>query len=168
MNNPFTHHPSKRFPSPAAPLLSSVSLQSWFEELREVDAEVTQYAVGIVKEHFARAAVEIGPELAGVRDWRGFGLYLARALMPIIDQEGDVEWIRVLLADLVDFSLINPYDGAPDGRLAALLAQFIQGEPNYVRRGKVTALLPAKANGALEIVARCEEEDRRRQEESSY
>jgi hypothetical protein len=168
MDNPFIHHAAKSFPRPVAPLLSSASLQSWFEELREVDAVVTQYAVGIVKEHFARAGVEVRPELAGVCDWRGFGLYLALALMPIIDQEGDVEWIRALLADLVDFSLANPYDGGPDGRVAALLGQFIQWEPSYVRRGRVTALLPAKANGALEIVARCEEDDRRRQEESSY
>lgn len=168
MENPFIHYPTKRFPLPAAPLLSSADLQSWFEELRVTDAAVTQHAVGIVKEHFARANVEVRPELAGVRDWRGFGLYLARALMPIIDKEADVEWIRALLADLVEFSLFNPYDGAPDGRLAALLAQFIQWEPSYVRRGKVTALLPAKADAALEIVARCEEDERRRQEESSY
>jgi hypothetical protein len=168
MENPSIHHPAKRFPLPAAPPLSNANLQSWFEELRAADAAVTQYAVGIVKEHFARAGAEVRPELAGVRDWSGFGLYLALALMPIIDKENDVEWIRVLLADLVDFSLFNPYDGAPDGRLAALLAQFIQWEPSYVRRGKVTALLPAKANAALAIVARYEEEDRRRQEESSY
>lgn len=168
MNNPFTHHPGKRFPPPIAPLFGNANLQDWFEQLRAVDSEVTQYAVGIVKEHFARAGLEIRPELAGVRDWRGFGLYLALALKPIIDQEDDAEWIRGLLADLLDFSLSNPYDGAPDGRLAALLAQFIQWEPSYVRRGRVTALLSTKANEALEIVARCEEDDRRRQEESSY
>jgi hypothetical protein len=168
MENPSKHHPAKYFPSPVAPPLGTGSLQGWFEELRVVDAEVTQYAVGIVKEHFARAGMEVRPELAGVRDWRGFGLYLALALRPVIDQEGDVEWIRALLADLADFSLCNPYDGEPDGRLAALLAQFIQWEPSYVRRGRVTALLPAKANAALEIVAQGEEEDRRRQEESSY
>lgn len=149
MENPSIHQPAKRFPPPVAPPLSSANLQDWFEELRAVDTEVTQYAVGIVQEHFARAGVEVRPELAGVRDWRGFGLYLALALMPIMDQEGDVESIRALLADLVDFSLFNPYDGAPDGRLAALLAQFIQWEPSYVRRGRVTALLPAKANAAL-------------------
>jgi hypothetical protein len=112
--------------------------------------------------------VEVRPELAGVRDWSGFSLYLALALKPILDREGDVEWIRLLLADVVEFSLFNPYDGAPDGRLAALLAQFIQWEPSYVRRGKVTALLPAEANAALKIVAQCEAEDQRRQEESSY
>jgi hypothetical protein len=168
MDNPFIHHPAKRFPPPTAPLLGNANLQDWFEELRAVDSEVTQYAVGIIKQHFVRAGLEVRPELAGVRDWRGFGLYLALALMPVIDQEGGVEWIRALLADLVDFSLSNPYDGAPDGRLAGLLAQFLQWEPNSVRRGRVTALLPAKANGALEIVARCEEDDRRRQEESSY
>ena len=167
MDNPFTHRPTKRFPRPAAPLLSSVSLHDWFEELRAIDSDVTQYAVGITREHFARIGMEIRPELAGARDWRSFGHHLALALTPIIGQEGDIEWIGALLADLVDFSLSNPYDGAPDGRLAAFLAQFIQREPSSVRSRRLTALLPAKAKPALEIVARREEEDLRRLEQSS-
>jgi hypothetical protein len=151
-----------------APPLSAGSLEGWFEELRVVDAEVTQYAVGIVKEHFARAGVEARPELAAARDWPGFSLYLALTLRSFIDKEGDAEWIRALLADLVDFSLHNPYDGSPDGRLAAVLAQFLQREPSYVRRERVKTLLSARANGALEIVAAYEKEDQRRREESSY
>jgi hypothetical protein len=159
---------TKHFPAPVAPPLLTDKLEGWFEELRVVDAKVTQYAVGIVKEHLARAGVEVRPELAGVRDWPGFAFYLSLTLMPIIDRGGDVEWIRQIFADLVEFSLLNPYEASADGRLAALLAQFIQWEPSYVQRDKVKALLPARAKAALEIVARGEEDDQRRREESSY
>lgn len=163
------HDPTKHFPPPAAPPNDSrESLQSWFEALRATDAEVAQYAAGIVQDHYDRAGVEVRPELAAARDWNGFALYLAGSLMPIIDGGGTLDWVRALLADLVDFSLANPA-GSPESRLTNLLAQFIQWEPDYTRRRRVTALLPAdKASGALQVIAERENDEQRRKEEAYW
>ncbi len=171
LENEPMHDPTKHFPPPIEPPLPSTGagdLQGWFEALRATDAEVTQYATGIVGEHYARAGVEVRPELAGARDWNGFALYLAGSLMPIIDGGGNLDWVRALLADLVTFSLANPA-GSPESRLINLLAQFIQWEPDYARRRRVTALLPTdKVGGALQVIKEREDEEQRRKEEAYW
>lgn len=167
------HDPTKHFPPPVSPPVPGTGadvLEAWFEALRAVDAEVTQYAAGIVQEHCARAGVAVRPELAGARDWNGFALYLAGSLLPIIDQGGgaNLDWVRALLADLVDFSLANPA-GSPESRLTNLLAQFLQWEPDYARRRRVIALLPGeKAEPALQAITDREEEEQRRKDEAYW
>ncbi len=154
-------------PPQAPPLGCSPSeLQEWFDALRAVDADVTQFAVGIALEHLARAGVALHAELSHSSDWKGFALYLMLTLSPILDGGGDTEWVAALLADLVEFSLLNP-SGSPENRLAELLAQFIQWA-DYERREEVIKLLPPEAEPALKLVEVWEEEEQRRQNEGGY
>jgi hypothetical protein len=134
-------------------------------KLKVADADVTNYAVGVVKKHFAGAGIEARPELANAADWAAFAFYLSMMLGPIVDQDPKAAWLRALLSELVDFSLANP-SGSPDARLAQLLAQFIQWD--IPRRGHFKALLPEKANGALTLIREWEDEEQRRREETYW
>ena len=137
----------------------------WIAGLKVADADVTKYAVGIVKKNFAGAGVDVRPELTNATDWAGFAFYLSMMLGPIVDQAPKAAWLRALLAELVDFSLVNP-SGSPDARLAQLLAQFIQWD--IPRRGHFKALLPPKADGALQLIQEWEDDEQRRREETYW
>ena len=159
---------AKRPPMPAAPPLQCGvgELQDWFKAMKVVDADVTRYAVGLALKHFEKAGVSPHPTLAGASDWSGFGLYLSLTLGPLLDKTSEAGWLRALLSELVDFSLLNP-SGSPENRLAELLAQFLR-YGNYEQQRWFRALLPAKAGPAIDLVEIWKEDDRRRADESGY
>jgi hypothetical protein len=159
---------AKRSRPPKGPPLgcSPAERQEWFAALRAVDADVTQYTVGITLKHLARAGVAPHAELPNASDWKGFALYLMLTLSPTLDGGGDKGWVGALLADLVEYSLLNP-SGSPENRLAELLAQFIQWA-DYERREEVIKLLPPQAEPALKLIEAWEEEEQRRQGEPGY
>jgi hypothetical protein len=140
-------------------------LYQWVAGLKVADADVTKYAIGIVEKHFAGAGVEVRPELANAADWAAFAFYLSMMMGPIIDKTPNADWVRAMLAELVDFSLVNP-SGSPAARLAQLLAQFIQWD--IPRRGHFKALLPATADPALKLIEEWEDDERQRREEGYW
>jgi hypothetical protein len=155
--------PRERHRPPEPPTQCSPDeLHQWFADLKVADADVTRYAVGIVQKHFAGAGVEVRPELTKATDWAGFAFYLSMMLGPIVDKDPKADWLRALLAELVDFSLVSP-SGSPAARLAQLLAQFIQWD--LPRRGYFKALLPPVADPALKLVDEWEADERQRREE---
>ena len=158
-NNPAER---QRPPEPPPISCSREELHQWFAGLKVADADVTKYAVGIVRKHFASAGLEMRPELVNAADWAAFAFYLSMMLGPIVDQTPNAEWLRALLCELVDFSLINP-SGSPAARLAQLLAQFIQWD--FPRRGHFKALLPPEADPALKLIDEWEADERQRREE---
>jgi hypothetical protein len=160
-------NPAQLRPPPTEPptLCSREEQQQWFADLRVWNAEATQYAVSIARRHFAGAGLEMRPELENANDWNGFALYLSLALGPVIDQTPAAEWVKALIAELVDFSLLNP-SGSPDARLAQLLAQFIQWD--LKRRWAFQALLPEKAKPALQLIREWEAEEQRRIDEAYW
>ncbi len=141
--------------------------QEWLDALRAVDADVTQFAAGIALEHFSRAGVPTHAELPRADDWSGFALYLMLSLSPVLDGGGDTEWVRALMADLVELSLLNP-SGSPENRLAQLLAQFVQWGSYDPHRAAFIALLPPQAGPALELIREWEDEEERRKDEAYY
>jgi hypothetical protein len=156
--------PAERQRPPEAPPIqcSRDELHQWFAGLKVADADVTKYAVGIVQKHFAGAGLDVRPELTKATDWAGFAFYLSMMLGPLVDKDPKADWLRALLAELVDFSLINP-SGSPAARLAQLLAQFIQWD--IPRRGHFKALLPPQADPALQLIDEWEADERQRREE---
>ena len=152
----------QRPPEPPPIKCSLDELHQWFAGLKVADADVTKYAVGIVQKHFAGARVDVRPELIKATDWAAFAFYLSMMLGPLVDKEPKADWLRALLAELVDFSLVNP-SGSPAARLAQLLAQFIQWD--FPRRGHFKALLPPEADPALKLIDEWEADERQRREE---
>ena len=159
---------ANRQPMPEAPPLQCGvgELQDWFKAMKVVDADVTRYAVGLTLEHLGRAGVSPQPELAGASDWSGFALYLSLTIGPLLDKTPEAGWLRALLSELVDFSLLNP-SGSPENRLAELLAQFLR-HGNYEQQQQFLALLPPKAGPAIALVETWKEDDRRRADQSGY
>ena len=143
------------------------ALQEWFAAMKVADADVTRYAVGMTLQRLAKVGVPPHKELAGASDWAGFAFYLSRTLGPFLDSGPNAERLRPLIADLVEFSLLN-VSGDPANRLAEWLAQFLRYGSDYERQDRLIALLPAKAKPALEIIERWKEDDRRRADESGY
>ncbi|MEY2505442.1 MAG: hypothetical protein QOG27_1722 [Verrucomicrobiota bacterium] len=160
-------NPAQLRPPPTEPptLCSREEQQQWFADMRVWNGEITQYAVGITRRHFAGAGLELRTELENSKDWNGFALYLSLALGPVIDQTPKAEWVKALIVELVDFSLLNP-SGSPVARLAQLLAQFIQWD--LQRRWAFKALLPEKADAALELIREWEAEEQRRIDEAYW
>ena len=160
-------NPAQLRPPPTEPptLCSREEQQQWFADMRVWNAEIAQYAVDIARRHFAAAGLEMRSELENSKDWNGFALYLSLALGPVIDETPKAEWVKALIAELVDFSLINP-SGSPDARLAQLLAQFIQWD--LQRRWAFQALLPEKAKPALQLIREWEAEEQRRIDEAYW
>jgi hypothetical protein len=140
-------------------------LHQWSVRVTVPEADVTKYAIGIVEKHFADAGVDVRPELTNAADWAAFAFYLSMMMGPIIDKTPDADWVRAMLAELVDFSLVNP-SGSPAARLAQLLAQFIQWD--IPRRGHFKALLPAVADPALKLIDEWEDDERQRREEGYW
>jgi hypothetical protein len=160
-------NPAQLPPPPPQPssLCSREEQQQWFAALNAWSAEVTKRAVGIARKHFAAGGLEMRKELESSTEWSGFALYVSLALSPVIDQTPQAEWVRALMTELVDFSLLNP-SGSPDARLAELLAQFIQWDPQ--RRGAFKALLPEKADPALQLIYEWEADEQRRKDEAYW
>jgi hypothetical protein len=154
--------PPKPPPITGSPLL----LEQWFADQRRVDADVSQFAVGIALDHLGRAGITPHPELATADTWFEFSLDLWLSLFATLRGDGDKAWVRALFSELVEYSLLNP-SGSPHNRLAELLEQFLGGA-DYQERLDFIELLPKKAGPALKLVEEREAEALRRLEEGSY
>ncbi len=141
-------------------------LQDWFKAMKVVDADVTRYAVGLTLKHFEKAGVSPYPTLPGETTWSGFASDLSLTLGRLLDKTSEAVWLRALLAELVDFSLLNR-SGSPENRLAELLAGFLR-HGAYEQQRWFLALLPPNVGPAIALIETWKEGDRRRVDESGY
>lgn len=134
-------------------------LTGFLAECRDVDKEVSEYAVRLVKERFAQVD-EKTTMLDGCQTWDSFafglGVSVGRHLVP----QQPAEWARQLFLDLYLFCERNP-NGARPYRFARILY-------NLSSSGWIRQFLPAEAEQCYALVGEWVEADRDREGQQGY
>lgn len=153
-------------PLPGAAGYDAESLPLYFAEIKIVDTDVTQYAIGFVQAHFAKANCALHPSFSSTKTWNAFAQYLRWSLAPLLPVKAHPAWVQELFTDLCEYSRLNPA-ASPESRLAILLHGLKNAKGYAIERSDLS-YLPPLAGQAFDLVETWEEDDLRRRNESGY
>lgn len=136
-------------------------LTKYLADLREVDQEVTAYAVALVEERFAQQGLPPVRQIAGSRNWESFAFDLSCALDHYLLPDQPAEWVRALVRDLWTFCECNQ-SGSPGYRFARLLYAL-----SYSNRIRLCGL-PPEVENCYKMAGEWTEEDRLREWQQGY
>ncbi len=141
-------------------------MRAWLNESRG-EAAQAQYALIIMKKHFARENIELKAKEIPLK-WRQFYLDFYTSISEFVRAETQPAMLKSLFAELVDFS-DSIRDEFSAYRVFKMFENFIDRDPPY---SKIAPLLPPeffeKANEIDEIQTSQHEENMERQNQMGY